>query len=161
VRKAWPVVAAPVACFLVWQAYATVRLGGSPLTSTGATTNVAGVVGKGQFDLPFAGAVHWVQRALGETTLHETLWELSYVALIVAGASVAVVSAIRSPRAMSLAAALFGLAALVQVSGDRFGYTRASAPMFACLLLVGLERDRWALGAAGATAALVVALPGG
>lgn len=66
-RKAWPVVAAPMACFAAWQAYATVRLGAPPIVSTGASTNVAGLEGKGQFDLPFAGSVRMAGRALRDT----------------------------------------------------------------------------------------------
>jgi hypothetical protein len=160
-RGATAVVAVPLACFAVWQTYATARLGVVPLSRVGMNVDVAGTTGKGQFDIPFAGALRMGERALSDPSFHVRWWELSYLGLVIVGAVAAARAVVRKVDAMSVAAALFAVAALLQVSGDRFGYTRVSAPLFACLLLVGLERDRFALAVASVTALLVVALPPG
>jgi hypothetical protein len=66
----------------------------------------------------------------------------------------------RRRTAASIAALLFGLSLLVLVFGDPWSYTRLSAPMFAALLLCGLElRHRPALLLCAAAAGLALLAP--
>jgi tryptophan-rich sensory protein len=77
-----------------------------------------------------------------------------------AGIAASIALAWRKTTAAGIAAALFGLSLLVVVFGDPWSYTRLSAPMFAGLLLGGLQqRSRAALLICAAAAAMTLLMP--
>jgi hypothetical protein len=147
-REAWPPVVVPALVFFGWQAYVDARYG----------ANVAGT--SLAYLPPFVGVAREVGHAFDDPSLRDTLWDLAYLALMMAGIVAAAQLVRRRVTAASVAALLFGLSLLVLVFGDPWSYTRLSAPMFAVLLLAGLEqRNRSALAICAATAALTVVVP--
>jgi hypothetical protein len=77
-----------------------------------------------------------------------------------AGIPAAIALVRQKATAAGIAAALFGLSLLVVVFGDPWSYTRLSAPMYAALLLGGLQqRNRPALVICAAAAAMTVVMP--
>ena len=151
VRGAWPAVrpmAIPVAAFAVWQVYVHVRLGRS--TSAPGTA----------FSAPFAAIATEVGHALGNASMADGAWDLIYLALMLAGVGVAIALLRRARSAPAIAGVLFGLMLLVLTFGYAWSYTRLSAPMFACLLLCGLQRrHRGALGLCAVVAGLGSLVP--
>lgn len=159
-RTSWPLVVAPAAVFLAWQTYATARLGVIPALTTGANADIPGVVGEGQFVWPFEGLVRNAEQAAQNPHIRGRVWDWAYLTLMVAATIGAVRALVRGPGALPLAGVLFAAIVLTQVFGDHWSYTRASAPLFACVLLAGLaDGDRWGPGVAAAAAALVPLLP--
>jgi hypothetical protein len=147
-REAWPPVVVPAVAFFGWMAYVDARYG-------------ANVAGTSQAYLPpFVGVIDEVGHALDQASLRDTLWDLAYLALMMAGIAAAIQLTRRRVTAASVAALLFGLSLLVLVFGDPWSYTRLSAPMFAALLLGGLEQRQWpALLVCAAAAALTAVVP--
>ena len=147
-RVAWPAVAIPAVVFIAWHAYLDARYGGNLASSSLA------------FAAPFRGAWDEVRHAVHDPSARNIAWDLAYLALMGAGILVALARTWRGVTASGVAAGLFGLLLLVLVFGDQWSYTRLSAPMFAALLLSGLERrDRLALGVCAAAAGLTVLAP--
>jgi hypothetical protein len=129
-RAAWPVAVVPAVAFAGWHLYVQVRLGGA-----------VGDPGSA-FTPPLVGVWTEFRRALGSLPSAMSIWDLAYLALIIAAIGLALVWAgrrWRHPTAPGLAAALFALSLLVLSFGNEWSYTRLSAPLFACLLLCGLE----------------------
>ncbi len=148
VRAVWPVVMIPALAYVVWQSYASVRYGGS-VASPGSA-----------YRLPFVGVLDEVRHALDDSSRRSTAWDLAYLGLMMAGIVAALRLVILQASAAGVAALLFGLGLLVLVFGDPWSYTRLSAPLFATLLLGGLQRSsRPALVVCVAAAALTVVLP--
>jgi hypothetical protein len=147
-RSLWPVAAVPVLVFAGWQLYLSLRHGGSSAPPGTA------------FQPPFAEIVAEVRHALREPSAVRGAWDEAYLALMVVAMGIAFARLRRSVNAASIAAALFAASLLVMTFGDEWSYTRLSAPLFACLLLDGLEqRSRPALLACGAVAVLGVIVP--
>jgi hypothetical protein len=147
-REAWPVVVIPVAGYLGWQLYVSARYGGS-VASAGTA-----------FKPPVVGLLDELRHALDAPQSGDMLWDLAYLGLITLGVVASVDLLRRRVSTASVAATLFGLSLLILVFGDPWSYTRLSMPMFAALLLGGLEqRSRPALLVCVAAAALTVVVP--
>jgi hypothetical protein len=102
-----------------------------------------------------------LERASADPDPRSLLWDWAYLLLLVGAALLAALRAVRGPDLLRVSAAVFGIVVLFQIYGDRWSFTRASAPLFVCLALSGLERnDRVALGFALAAAALELLVPG-
>ena len=143
--QVWPVIVVPAVAFAAWQAYITARYGGP--------------VGGAPLNLPLTNLVHEVRGAWrGYRPM--ALWDTAYVMLILA----AVISAGLSLRCRmsptSLAACALSLGILIPTLGDAWSDTRLSAPLFALLLLDGLERGcRRNLSVAAAASAMTLFIP--
>jgi hypothetical protein len=147
-REAWPVVAIPVAAFLIWQVYIDLRFGGNAASASSA------------FKPPFVNVLDEVRHALDDPAGVDSVWDLAYLTLMVSGIAAAAALVRDRVTSSGLAALMFGLTLLVLVFGDPWSYTRLSAPMLAALLLAGLEQhNRPALAICAAAAALTVMLP--
>ncbi len=127
-RAARPVVMIPVAVFLAWQVYLTLRLHGPAGTPMAA------------YQLPFTAIVAEVSKALRSGSALGGGWDIAYLAVMVTGILFALRNLRRGGGAVGLTAALFGLSLLVVTFGNDWSYTRLSAPMFAVLLFGGLQR---------------------
>ncbi|MGA9858386.1 MAG: hypothetical protein WBQ18_11035 [Solirubrobacteraceae bacterium] len=152
VRRAWaalwPTAVVPVLAFGAWQVYIAARVGGS--TSAPGTA----------FAAPFTGIITEAGHAMHNDSAIHGAWDLMYLGLMVVGLGVAAAMVRTQRSAPAIAALLFGLTLLVLTFGYAWSYTRLSAPMFACLLLVGLERrHRVALPICVVVATLGVLLP--
>lgn len=127
VRTAWPTVALPTCLYVAWQVYVHAR--GPAGTSAPGTA----------FQPPLKGLLDEVHRALaGVGAAH--IWDLSYLVLMAAGIVASLILLRRGVTAPAVAAVLFGLVLLILTFGNDWSYTRLSAPLFAALLLGGLER---------------------
>lgn len=147
--EAWPPVLVPAAAFIAWQAYIDARYG-SNVASTSTNAYLP----------PFVGLIDEVRHALADASRRNTAWDLAYLGLMAAGIAASIALAWRKTTAAGIAAALFGLSLLVVVFGDPWSYTRLSAPMFAGLLLGGLQqRSRAALLICAAAAAMTLLMP--
>jgi hypothetical protein len=149
VREAWPAVVVPALAYVGWQAYIGARYG-------------TVVASSGQAYLPpFVGVVDEVGHALDDPHVLNRIWDLIYIALMVVGIGAAIAMVARgASTAAAIAALLFGLSLLVLVFGDPWSYTRLSAPMFAALLVAGLQRrNPPALVVCAAAATLTVLVP--
>jgi hypothetical protein len=152
-RRAWPAVVIPAAAFLVWQVYIHGRYGASAAASSKPVLP------------PLQDFVDEVRYALGHDAPATALWDLVYLVLILTGMGGAVALLRQRPTAPTLAAVLFAVSLTVIVFGDQWGDTRYSAPLFAALLLGGLESGsrrvpRLCALVAGMTLFLPVALVG-
>lgn len=147
--RTWPIVV-PVVAFAAWQSYVMARYGGS--------------IG--------SAAVHPLTNLTSEISedLHlgvplEATFDLVYVGLMIAAVVVALLSARRALTLLNLTACALTIEILLPTMGDVWADTRYTAPVFALLLLDGLERrDRRAvvIGAAAGAMSLLVpfAVPG-
>jgi hypothetical protein len=118
----------PALAFAAWQVYVHVRLG---VSTTAPWTAFAAPFS--QFGVEFG-------HALANRSPVGGAWDGLYLAAMVAGIALALVHAWRHPDAPALAAGLFALLLPILTFGYAWSYTRLSAPLFACLLLVGLQR---------------------
>ena len=143
--RVWPVVVLPLAVFAAWQSYLVVRYGG-PLgdaTLQPLSNLVAEVRGDLRSGLPF-----------------ETGFDFVYIGLMLAAVIVAVLTVRRELTVLNAAALALTLCILVPTMGDVWSDTRLSAPVFALLLLDGLERrDRRAITIGTAAAAMSLLVP--
>lgn len=148
VRNVWPTVALPAGLYGAWQVYLHTR--GAPGTSAPGTA----------FQPPFKGLLDEVNRALAHGLGAAPVWDLAYLALMVAGVVVSFVLLRRGALAPAIAAVLFGLVLLILTFGNDWSYTRLSAPLFAALLLGGLDRrEPWSVFTCTAVAALGALVP--
>jgi hypothetical protein len=144
----WPVVVVPVGAFVLWQLYIDARYGGNSASSSGA------------FLPPFQGVVDEVRHALDDPFRRDGVWDLAFLALMMLGLLASIRLVWRERTAPAFAALLFGLSLLVLKFGDPWSYSRLSAPMFAALVVAGLQRrDRPALAISVAGAALTLVMP--
>jgi hypothetical protein len=147
-RNAWPPVVVPAIAFAAWHAYVYLRLGGNPASMSHAFLPL------------FRGFIDEARHALANGSPSNTVWDLSYLALMAAGIASAIALVWRKVTVASVAALLFGSSLLMLLFGDPWSYTRLSAPMFAALLVAGLEqRDRPALLVCAAGAAMTAMMP--
>jgi hypothetical protein len=148
-REAWPAVIVPTGAFIAWQAYVDARYGGNA-----ASTSLA-------FLPPFQGLIDEIRHAVAAAPGRRSVaWDLAYLGLMSAGIAAAIALVWQKVTVAGLAALLFGLSLLVLVFGDPWSYTRLSAPMFAALLLGGLEqRNRVTLAICVAGAAMTALAP--
>jgi hypothetical protein len=89
---------------------------------------------------PLHGFIDEIRHPVSNDSVLARAWNLGYLGLMLAGIGVAVTLVRRNLTAVSFCASLFGLSLLVLVFGDAWSYTRLSSPLFAALLLCGLER---------------------
>ncbi len=148
-REAWPVVIVPAVAFIAWQAYIDARYG-SNVTSTSSAS----------YQPPFVGLIDEVRHTLDLGTRRDILWDLAYLGVISAGIAASIALLRQKVTVTAIAAVAFGLSLLVVTFGDSWSYTRLSAPMFAALLLAGLQlRNRPALLICAAAAFMTAVLP--
>jgi hypothetical protein len=139
----WPVIALPAAAFALWEAYVTIRYGGA--------------VGGSDVGLPFVNLVNEVTSSIRQDPAPEAGFDLIYVLLMVAASAAAFRSLRNRVTVTSAGAAALSLGVLVPTLGDVWSDTRLSAPLFALLLVDGLQRrDRVSVRIAGAAAAMTV-----
>ncbi|MEA2210300.1 MAG: hypothetical protein QOF83_248 [Solirubrobacteraceae bacterium] len=148
--QAWPVIALPSLAFAGWQAYITVRYGGP--------------VGGAGLDLPLLNFVHEAQADL-HGYLPMAIWDCLYMLLVLAASAAAWLSLRHRVTITSAAACALSVGVLVPTLGDAWSDTRLSAPLFALLLVDGLQRGRRApvlisAAAAAMTILIPVAIPG-
>jgi hypothetical protein len=144
----WTPLLVPVAAFCAWQLYIHARVG----VSTSAPWTA--------FAAPFTQVVAELRHALQNATPIDGAWDLLYLTGMLAGIGLAIAHARRGRSATALAALLFALVLPVLTFGYAWSYTRLSAPLFACLLLLGLERrSRGTLALCGAIAILGALVP--
>jgi hypothetical protein len=149
-RELFPLVVLPTLVFIGWQLYIRARLG--------ASTSAPGSA----FTAPFGGIAAELRHALAAGSTVDAIWDVCYLVLMCAGIAVAIELVRRRASAPAVAALLFALTLPFLSFGGAWSYTRLSAPMFACLLLTGLERrSRAALAICVAVAALGVLVPFG
>ncbi|HWF72491.1 MAG TPA: hypothetical protein VG186_04055 [Solirubrobacteraceae bacterium] len=145
--EAWPVVLVPAAAFIAWQVYIDARYG-SNVTSTSSAS----------YQPPFVGLIREVRRTFTLGSRRDILWDLAYLALILAGITAAIALVREKVTVAAVAAVAFGLSLLVVTFGDSWSYTRLSAPMFAALLIAGLQQRRRPVLLICAAAAVMTAL---
>jgi hypothetical protein len=121
-------VVVPAVAFIGWQVYIHVRLG---VSTTAPWT---------AFAAPFSQFGVELGHALANPSSVGGVWDGTYLAAMAAGIALALVHVWRAPDAPALAAGLFALLLPVLTFGYAWSYTRLSAPLFACLLLLGLQR---------------------
>lgn len=127
-RAVLPVLALPGAAFLAWQAYVYSRHAPGTLPPGSA------------FQWPLVSLLDQVGSAIRGGPSLSDVWDLAYLAAIAAGIAAAFRLIRDGVTAPAVAALLFGLLVLVLPFGSDWGYARETAPLFAALLLGGLER---------------------
>jgi hypothetical protein len=125
--RAWPVVAIPTLAFGGWQAYIMARYGGP--------------VGGADLGLPLVNLIEEVRGDL-HWPVTTALWDAAYVLLIVIAAGAALRSLTRRVTITSAAACALALGVLVPTLGDPWSDSRLSAPLFALVLIDGLDTGR-------------------
>jgi hypothetical protein len=146
-RHGWPVIAVSAAAFLGWQAYLDLRFG----TNASASSS---------YVFPLKSFFDEIRQSLTHASALAGAWELCFLALIALGLAASIALWRGGANAVSIAAVLFGISLLPLTFGDFWSYTRLSAPMFAALLLAGLERgNRFALTVCASAAALTLFIP--
>jgi hypothetical protein len=150
-RDAWPVVVVPTAAFICWQVYVAVRYG-AVLQGAGTTK-------------PFVTFIYGIRDASRLSSSSSGAWDIAYELLILAATAAAVLSLRRRSSALSIGAVLLALSVAIGRFSPIWGDTRDSLPVFALLLVIGLEnRNRLnvsiCLAAATMTALIPVAVPG-
>jgi hypothetical protein len=141
----------PVAVFVAWQLYLVERF--ERLASS--TTP------EGQFGAPFGGLLDSADRALSDSSPGGAVWDLAFLALVVAAVLVAALAARHRRTAPVITAVCFAVfAVLVTYDSDHWNYTRLTAPLLASLVILGLdERDRGALVVPALAACLTLLIP--
>jgi hypothetical protein len=144
--RVWPVIALPATAFVAWQAYVAIRIGGLP--------------GDANLGLPFANLIQEARWSLAGRPPLYAAWDIGYLLLILAAIGMAFWSAWRRLTVTSAAAAALAIGVLVPSFGDIWSDTRLSAPLFALLLIDGLQRrNRPALMISAAAASMTLLLP--
>lgn len=144
--RVWPVLALPSVAFAGWQAYITARYGGP--------------VGGAALGLPVMNLVQEVRSALRIGSPLVAAWDVVYVMLILAAAAAALMSLRQRVTITSAGACALALGVLTPTLGDAWGDTRLSAPLFALLLIDGLQRRaRLSVLISTAAAAMTIAIP--
>jgi hypothetical protein len=145
-RRVWPVVVLPSAAFFAWQAYITARYGGP--------------VGGADLSLPLVNLVQEVRESIHHGPPLLAAWDLVYVLLIVAATVAALMSLRQRVTIISLGTCALAVGVLVPTLGDVWSDTRLSAPLFALLLVDGLQRrDRRSVLISTAAAAMTILIP--
>ena len=142
--EAWPVLGIPTLVFLLWHTYITVRAGS--------------MLGSSDVTLPFVNMVQEVVRSLRTGPITIALWDTAYVALMFAGVLLAARSLRHRVTVLSVSACALCASVVLPVFGDFWSDTRLSAPLFAILLVDGLQRRDRACVAVGTAASAMTAL---
>jgi len=170
--SAWPVVIIPVVLFVGWQLYTknlTVPLAPSGTVAAHASAAPAAraPAGSDALQLPplndFSIEIH---RTLKIDPVPARIWDLAYIALVLAGMATAVALLRRGLKAATVTAVLTGVVLAVIFFGDQWGISRYGAPLFGALLLAGLGNalhgpPRMCAAAAALTVFVPFVIPGG
>jgi hypothetical protein len=127
-RAVLPAVALPGAAFLAWQAYVSSRHAPGTLPPASA------------FQWPLVSLLDQATGTVRGGPSLSNVWDLAYLAAIGAGIAAAFKLIRRGISAPAVAAVLFGVLVLILPYGTDWGYARETAPLFAVLLLGGLDR---------------------
>jgi hypothetical protein len=147
IGQAWPAVIVPATAYLGWRAYIHVRVGAM------ASPDTPGFP-------PFKDFVDEVRTMTAGTITFAAVWDVVYLGLILIGMGEAVWLLLRRVTAAGMTALLTAVSLTVVYFGDQWGDTRYSAPLFAALLLAGLEqRSRAAVRVCVAAASMTLFLP--
>lgn len=148
IQRAWPVVVVPIAAFCAWQAYVTVRYGG--LLGTSDTGGIPGL-----------NLVQEIRTSIATApTFAFAAWDTMYVVLMIAGIVAAAASLRRGISIPGVAACGVAIGILLPTFGDPWSDTRVSAPLFALLLVEGLQRrSRWTLLLCAAVTSMTLLIP--
>jgi hypothetical protein len=147
----WPQIALPTAAFLTWQAWITLRTGG--------------FVGSPSGGFPVWNLIQEIHWSLSSGLPLYGVWDTVYVILIAVAVVLSAWSLVRRRTLVAAAAVAASLGVLVPTFGDSWSDTRLSAPLFALLLIDGLQHeDRLAVRLCGGAAAMsivaLLAIPG-
>jgi len=146
-RNAWPAVVVPAAAFLAWQVHIHARYGGGA-ASTADTPDLS----------ILRDYVVEAQRTVDHDSALGAAWDLIYLILILAGMGCAIALLRHSITAARAAALLFALNTTVVLFGDQWGVSRYGLPVFAALLLGGLDqRPRFAASRVAISISVVAA----
>lgn len=153
-RAAWPVAAVPVGVFVAWQAYIRLRYdpaaavgGGGPLTPT---PNLR----------LFGSFVAELHRTLRQDSAVAAAWDITYMALVLCAITGSLLVLRRGITAAGVTAVLLAAMLPVVYFDDEWSISRYGAPLFAALLLTGLQRrSRPAVAVAVAAAAMTPLVP--
>jgi hypothetical protein len=143
--RVWPVIALPSLAFAGWEAYLTSRY--------------AGPVGGAGLGLPL---VNFLQELRADVHGYPptAIWDYAYMLLILAASVAAWSSLRRRVTITSAAACALTLGVLLPTFGDVWSDSRLSAPLFAVLLVDGLQRGKRApVVISAAAAAMTVLIP--
>ena len=143
-RHAAPAVALPGISLIGWQLYVTLRDGGSlPLSPTARWPT---------FVSSLNAAVH--------SSFAFAVWDITYEGLMLAAAVAALIAAWRKRSLFNIAATLMAASLFFAGFQPLWGDTRDSLPLFALLLVAGLEqRRRFDLAICVAAATMTVLIP--
>lgn len=153
--QAAPAVLVPLAAFAGWQIYihGLPAVGGRSGHASAAAAAPPAIFPPGHdfvVELRRAWALH---TAAG-------VWEVAYIALVLAAMVCAVALLRRGPGAATVSAVLLSATLTVIIFGDEWGISRYAAPVFVTLIAAGLrERSRAALIIGTAAAILTVFIP--
>ena len=155
VTAAAPVVLLPAAAFFGWQLY----IHGLPAVGgTSGHASAAAAVPPAIFP-PGRDFLVELRRAWG---LHTAagVWEVVYIALVIAAMVCSVALLRRGLSATTVSAVLLSATLTVIIFGDEWGISRYAAPVFVTLIAAGLrERSRAALVIGTAAALMTVLIP--
>lgn len=145
VAGAAPVVLVPSLAFAGWQAYLAVRYGG--------------LIGGAPLSVPIFNLVREVRGSFASYP-PAGVWDLGYALLILAASWAALRSLRAGVTVVNACACALALGVLVPTLGDIWSDARLSAPLFALVLVDGLQRkDRRSVLIGTAAAAMTVLLP--
>lgn len=153
--QAAPVVLVPLAAFIGWQLY----IHGLPGVAGPAGTGSAAAAAPPAVFPPGHDFVTELRRAWN---LHTAagVWEVVYIALVLAAMVCSLTLLRRGPSAATISAILLSATLTVIIFGDEWGISRYAAPVFATLVASGLrERSRAALLIGAAAAVLTIVIP--
>ena len=141
----------PVCAFVAWQLYLLDRF---DRLAPSATPD-------GQFGAPLAGLLDSADRAISDSSIGSTGWDLAFLLLVLAAVVVAALAARRGLTGPAVAAVCFAVVAvLVDYDADHWNYTRLTAPLMAAVVVHGVDtRDRPALAVPALAACLTFLIP--
>ena len=144
VAHAWPAVILPMVIFAGWQLYTkSLTLPAAPSTPAPharAAPTTRAPAGSDTLVLPpFSDFRTEIRRTTTIDTAPSAVWDLVYIALVLAGMVAAVAALRRGPWASTVTAVLTSAVLTVIFFGDEWGISRYGAPLFGALLLSGLR----------------------
>ena len=171
VTRAWPVVVVPMIIFIGWQLYTRSltlpAVPSSPVTHARAVAATRAPAGSDSLVLPPLSDFRTeIRRTMTIDTPSAAAWDLTYIALVLAGMVAAVAALRRGPWASTVTGVLTAAVLTVIFFGDQWGISRYGAPLFGALLLSGLRAGlraspRLCAAAAALTLLIPFVVPGG
>ena len=143
VAQAWPVVLVPAGVFAVWQIYVMIRAGG-PLGTSPAMIPFTNMTQEIARAVPVAGGIGFV--------------DIIWVVLMAVAVGLSVRCLRAGATALSVAACALCVSVVLPEFGDFWSDIRLAAPLFAVLLLDGLQRRDRPQIVVGTTAAALSVL---